>query len=111
MPIVGKGLQRVLNGYFADHAVPTNLLRLNGFGNVNYTGSSGRVSIASPASMSRDAGSASLSGRALPCVTDLKREPFCDNPARTVLCGGAVSNGRPYLEHAFVLIGPSSSSS
>jgi hypothetical protein len=31
VPIVGKWLQRVLNGYFAYHAVPTNLLRLNGF--------------------------------------------------------------------------------
>ena len=30
VPIVGKWLQRVLNGYFAYHAVPTNLLRLNG---------------------------------------------------------------------------------
>jgi hypothetical protein len=31
VPIIGKWLQRVLNGYFAYHAVPTNLLRLNGF--------------------------------------------------------------------------------
>ena len=31
VPIVGGWLQRVLNGYFAYHAVPTNLLRLNGF--------------------------------------------------------------------------------
>jgi hypothetical protein len=31
VPIVGAWLQRVLNGYFAYHAVPTNLLRLNGF--------------------------------------------------------------------------------
>src|ERR1700693_4593808 len=31
VPIVGKWLHRVLNGYFAYHAVPTNLLRRNGF--------------------------------------------------------------------------------
>ena len=31
VPVVGGWLQRVLNGYFAYHAVPTNLLRLNGF--------------------------------------------------------------------------------
>jgi RNA-directed DNA polymerase len=31
VPIVGAWLQRVLNGYFAYHAVPTNLLRLDGF--------------------------------------------------------------------------------
>ena len=31
VPIVGAWLQRVLNGYFVYHAVPTNLLRLNGF--------------------------------------------------------------------------------
>jgi RNA-directed DNA polymerase len=31
VPIVGVWLQRVLNGYFAYHAVPTNLLRLDGF--------------------------------------------------------------------------------
>jgi RNA-directed DNA polymerase len=31
VPIVGAWLQRVLNGYFAYHAVPTNLLRLSGF--------------------------------------------------------------------------------
>lgn len=31
VPVVGAWLQRVLNGYFAYHAVPTNLLRLDGF--------------------------------------------------------------------------------
>ncbi len=31
VPLVGSWLQRVLNGYFTYHAVPTNLLRLNGF--------------------------------------------------------------------------------
>ena len=31
VPVVGRWLQRVLNGYFAYHAVPTNLLRLDGF--------------------------------------------------------------------------------
>ncbi len=31
VPIVGAWLQRVLNGCFAYHAVPTNLLRLDGF--------------------------------------------------------------------------------
>jgi RNA-directed DNA polymerase len=31
VPVVGAWLQRVLNGYFQYHAVPTNLLRLNGF--------------------------------------------------------------------------------
>jgi RNA-directed DNA polymerase len=31
VPIVGAWLKRVLNGYFAYHAVPTNLLRLDGF--------------------------------------------------------------------------------
>jgi RNA-directed DNA polymerase len=31
VPTVGSWLQRVLNGYFAYHAVPTNLLRLDGF--------------------------------------------------------------------------------
>ena len=31
VPLVGAWLQRVLNGYFAYHAVPTNLLRLDGF--------------------------------------------------------------------------------
>jgi RNA-directed DNA polymerase len=31
VPIVGAWLQRVLNGYFAYHAVPTNLMRLDGF--------------------------------------------------------------------------------
>jgi RNA-directed DNA polymerase len=31
VPQVGAWLQRVLNGYFAYHAVPTNLWRLNGF--------------------------------------------------------------------------------
>jgi len=31
VPIMGAWLQRVLNGYFAYHAVPTNLLRLDGF--------------------------------------------------------------------------------
>ena len=31
VPAVGSWLQRVLNGYFAYHAVPTNLQRLDGF--------------------------------------------------------------------------------
>lgn len=31
VPVVGGWLQRVLNGYFQYHAVPTNLLRLSGF--------------------------------------------------------------------------------
>lgn len=31
VPMVGAWLQRVLNGYFAYHSVPTNLLRLDGF--------------------------------------------------------------------------------
>jgi group II intron reverse transcriptase/maturase len=31
VPMVGSWLQRVLNGYFTYHAVPTNLLRLDGF--------------------------------------------------------------------------------
>ena len=31
VPIVGQWLQRVLNGYFQYHSVPTNLLRLSGF--------------------------------------------------------------------------------
>jgi RNA-directed DNA polymerase len=31
VPMVGAWLQRVLNGYFAYHAVPTNLWRLGGF--------------------------------------------------------------------------------
>jgi hypothetical protein len=31
VPVVGAWLQRVLQGYFAYHAVPTNLYRLNGF--------------------------------------------------------------------------------
>jgi RNA-directed DNA polymerase len=31
VPVVGAWLQRVLNGYLAYHAVPTNLLRLIGF--------------------------------------------------------------------------------
>jgi hypothetical protein len=31
VPYVGAWLQRVLRGYFAYHAVPTNLKRLNGF--------------------------------------------------------------------------------
>lgn len=31
VPVVGAWLQRVLQGYFAYHAVPTNLFRLNGF--------------------------------------------------------------------------------
>ncbi len=31
VPLVGAWLRRVLNGYFAYHAVPTNLLRLEGF--------------------------------------------------------------------------------
>ena len=31
VPMVGRWLQRVLNGYFAYHAVPTNLWRLGGF--------------------------------------------------------------------------------
>jgi group II intron reverse transcriptase/maturase len=31
VPVVGAWLQRVLNGYFQYHAVPTNLLRLSGF--------------------------------------------------------------------------------
>ena len=31
VPVVGAWLQRVLNGYFAHHAVPTNLWRLDGF--------------------------------------------------------------------------------
>lgn len=30
VPIVGKWLQRVLDGYFAYYAVSTNLLQLNG---------------------------------------------------------------------------------
>ena len=30
VPVVGAWLHRVLSGYFAYHAVPTNLLRLNG---------------------------------------------------------------------------------
>lgn len=31
VPVVGAWLQRILQGYFAYHAVPTNLFRLNGF--------------------------------------------------------------------------------
>ena len=31
VPVMGTWLQRVLNGYFQYHAVPTNLLRLDGF--------------------------------------------------------------------------------
>lgn len=31
VPVVGAWLQRVLNGYFAYHAVPTNLMRLHSF--------------------------------------------------------------------------------
>jgi group II intron reverse transcriptase/maturase len=31
VPVIGAWLQRVLQGYFAYHAVPTNLFRLNGF--------------------------------------------------------------------------------
>jgi hypothetical protein len=84
VPIVGKWLQRVLKGYFAYHAVPTNLLRLNGSAvrsaahggmpccaEVNDTGSTGLVSIASPVGTSRMPGSASLSGGALLGVTTL----------------------------------------
>jgi hypothetical protein len=31
VPVQGEWLRRVLNGYFQYHAVPTNLMRLNGF--------------------------------------------------------------------------------
>lgn len=62
------------------------------------TGSTGRGSIALPASTSRPAGSCIL----IPRNASLRHEPqagaVCGNSARTDLCG-AVGNGRPYRDH------------
>ena len=99
-------------GYFAYHAVPTNLLRLNGFrsevcrawrhallAEANGTGSTGPVSIASPVSTSRHAGFCIPIRRSVSLRHDLRQEPYAE------LCTygsvrGAVSDGRPYRDRS-----------
>lgn len=89
VPVVGAWLQRVPNGYFAYHAVPTNLMRLGGFrdevcafggtpccAEVNGTGSTGPVSIVSPVSTSRRAGFCIPIRRSASLRHDPRQEPY-----------------------------------
>ena len=94
VPMVGAWLQRVPNGYFAYHAVPTNVWRLNGFrtevcrawrhawlrrSQRHRLNSTQLVSIQSthPQIHPVMPGAASLSGEALLCVTsNLRQEPY-----------------------------------
>jgi hypothetical protein len=111
VPIVGTWLQRVLNGYFAYHAVPTNLLRLDGFRDevcrawrhtlllTKPAAPAQLGAVQSPHPQVRPAmpGPASVSGGTLLRVTDLRQEPYA-------ICGRenyvAASEQLPWNERA-----------
>ena len=113
VPVVGRSLQRVLNGYFAYHAVPTNLLRLDGSvarsaahggmpccEEVNGTGSTGPDSIASPVSTSRPAGFCIPIRRSASSRYDLRQEPYAVTLHVRICAGGGqqwLSLPRPNL--------------
>jgi len=107
-------LQRVLNGYFAYHVVPTNLLRLNGFrrgrsaahggmqfccaGSSTTPDSTGLVSIAWTCGVRPVAGSASLSEERFFHVRPCGQEPAAG--MRLGIAGSVRGGqyGRPYRD-------------
>jgi hypothetical protein len=89
VPVIGAWLHRVLNGYFAYHAVPTNLGRLNSFRSEvcrawrqallrrsQRTGSTGRGSIVLPVNTSRHAGFCIPIRRSDSLRHNLRQEPY-----------------------------------
>jgi hypothetical protein len=68
---------------------------------VNGTGSTGPVSIASPASTSRHAGSCIPIRRSVSSRHDLRQEPYAVTPHVRV-CAGVLGNRRPYRDLCFI---------
>jgi len=82
VPIVGAWLQRVLNGYFAYHAVTASAMKSAALGGmlccagVNGTSSTGLASLASPVGTSRHAGFCIPIRRSVSSRHDLRQEPY-----------------------------------